>query len=585
MEIASSWQPRMTRAGLIALAAILVIFLYLTFLAGRFKGITSIVAMDYAQLARNIAQGEGYSTKFIRPLSLARVPQIQGHPEFSSAPVFPYIASVFMRIMPDKERALALACGLGLLLTVPVVFFLGWQLFDTRTGILGAALFATNIAFLRYSIAGYEVTWLTLWVTILFLVCYTLSRKARWRLPLAAAAGGLMGLTYLTEYLWGALILPVAVYIYLSSDRTRRMHALGVFLAAFVVICLPWWIRNMRLTGNPFFCLRAAETIMATRSNPGNTLYRSFTTDYPSLFTYAIDRPIEVLEKLRDGAGVLYTTLLRVCGPYATPFFLVAILVTLGSATFERLRYLWYASFVIVWLALICTAPADRLLAPFGPVAGVIAAGFYFRLLETKVGDLTPRLRQRYLTIAIAALMAIHMLPLTFNLFAGATAEEQETARMAMAAREVASLTDGPVVTDVPWLIAWYADRPAIWLPKTRADLQNIQDRLGKIPWLLLTPQVANENYDLAERTLKEWGPAWKEGMRGNYDFAGYTVYKHIAQGNWVLFRANPNAKQDLPPEIMQQYQEQGQQQPSSPTEPSAQQPAPTTPTPSAGTP
>src|SRR5262245_13957090 len=61
-------------------------------------------AMDSAQLARNLASGKGYTTDFIRPLSLhllqtqaarqgrdPRVVVTQPHPDLQTPPVFPVL--------------------------------------------------------------------------------------------------------------------------------------------------------------------------------------------------------------------------------------------------------------------------------------------------------------------------------------------------------------------------------------------------------------------------------------------------------------------------------------------------------------
>lgn len=575
MESNTGWMDMGRKAGVIVLAALFVIVSYLVYHAGRFKGITDVNAMDCGQVAANIAEGRGYTTRLIRPMSLAIHPSVDRHPELAIAPVHPTIASFFMRWMPDKGRALALSCGLAFLLTAPVVFFLAWQLFDLRTAILGMALFLTNGAQLQQSISGTETSWVTLWATILFLVCYGLSRKLRWRYPLAAVAGVLMGLAYLTNYVWLVVLPLIAVYVFVSSDRATRWQATGIFLGVFVLVILPWCVRNAAVTGHPFLTFRSAEVIMATRSNPGNTLYRQFTDEYPSAIWYALDRPFELVEKVRNGLMRQYLSLTSIAGWYVTPFFLVSIMVILGARSFERVRYLWYAMFVVVMFALALTMPAERLLLPLGPFAVVVAAGFFLRLLDTRVDDLVPRARMRWMTLAVALLVGLHAMPLVLDMVRvrEPTQEERTIARMYQSVREVAGITDGAIITDVPWLIAWYAERPAVWLPKTRADLRNMEDKIGKVKWLLLTPQVADANYDLAERTVSEWGPAWREGLAGDWDFEGYSVYKRVPGTGWVTFIANPLAARDLPPEVMERYE--GAPEGEQPADQPAPEPAP----------
>lgn len=554
MEESKTWQEKLTKAGVVTLICLALIMGYLGYHAGRFDGLDNIAAMDYAQVARNLADGKGYTTNVIRPLSLARFPEFEGHPEVMAPPLHPYMGSLFMRVMADKEKALALSGGLAFMVTVPLVFFLGWQLFDLRSGLLAAGLYAINVGNLRASISCLETPWLALWVALLMLVCYNLSRKQRWRVVLAAIAGVVMGLTYLTSYAWLVAVPIVAVFILLSSDRKTRWTATGLFLVLFAVTILPWCIRTARVTGSPFFSLQGAQAISGTRTHPGNTLFRQFVPETEPWIAYAATRPMEIIQKAADGMDTLYPTLLNMGGAYVTPFFLVAILVTLGSGSFERLRGLAYALFVALFVVSLFVNPIPRTLIPLGVVVTVVAAGFFFRLLETRVGARTPLQRQRMLSFGVGLLCLIQGLPTIFDLFAPQTPADMRSQRYNQAAREVGAITEGPIITDVPWLLAWNNNRPAVWLPKTAADLQNMERKVGKIAWLMLTPQVADRNYDVTERAYKEWGPAWFEGVNGDVDFQGYTAVRRVGIGPWVIYRANPAAKQTLPAEATEPF-------------------------------
>lgn len=556
MEESKTWQDKLSKVGVIVLICLALIMGYLGYHAGRFDGLNNVAALDYAQVARNLAEGQGYTTKLIRPLSLAKFASLDHHPEVISAPLHPYVGSLFMRVMADKEKALALSGGLAFMLTVPMVFFLGWQLFDLRSGLLAAGLYAINVGNLRASISGLETPWVALWVSLLLLVCFNLSRKARWRLPLAAIAGVVTGLTYLTSYIWIVVVPIVAAYVLISSDRRTRWGATGLFVLLFAITILPWCIRTARVTGSPFFAFQGAQAIAETRTHPGNTIFRQFVTGTEPWLAYAVSRPVEVIQKGANGLDTLYPTLLNMGGAYITPFFLVAILVTLGSGSFERLRNLAYAMFVALFAVSLFLAPLPRILIPLGVLVTAVAAGFFFRLIETRVGARTPLQRSRMLTFAVGLLCLIQGLPSAFDMFAPQTPGELRALEYNRGAREIGALTEGPIITDVPWLIAWHANRTAIWLPKTAADLKNMERKVGKIPWLMLTPQVADQNYDVTERAFKEWGPAWYEAVNGDVDFQGYTVSRRVGQGPWVLYAANPAAKQALPEEATRPFQQ-----------------------------
>ena len=77
------------------------------------RNMASPAAMDGAQLARNISSGRGYTTEFIRPLSIYLVKEknretpdkdparLKGnHPDISNPPVYPFVLAGLMKVLP-----------------------------------------------------------------------------------------------------------------------------------------------------------------------------------------------------------------------------------------------------------------------------------------------------------------------------------------------------------------------------------------------------------------------------------------------------------------------------------------------------
>jgi hypothetical protein len=60
-------QARFRQVAISVLVGMGVVFMYLVYNATQFDDITDINAMDMAQVARNLAHGEGFTTKIIRP--------------------------------------------------------------------------------------------------------------------------------------------------------------------------------------------------------------------------------------------------------------------------------------------------------------------------------------------------------------------------------------------------------------------------------------------------------------------------------------------------------------------------------------
>ena len=137
--------------------------------------------MDSAQLARNIADGKGYTTLFIRPFSLylvqshnqarhaaapasatnldfARI-KYRPHPDLANPPVYPLVLAGLMKVLPfhypvelkkpfwsDNSRfwryqpdfLIAMFNEVLLLVVVALTFFLARKLFDANVAWLSA---------------------------------------------------------------------------------------------------------------------------------------------------------------------------------------------------------------------------------------------------------------------------------------------------------------------------------------------------------------------------------------------------------------------------------------------------------------
>ena len=68
------------------------------------------------------------------------------------------------------------------------------------------------------------------------------------------------------------------------------------------------------------------------------------------------------------------------------------------------------------------------------------------------------------------------------------------------------------ITTDMPWAVAWYAERTSLWLPDTIQDFVELNDYKklnGAIVGLYLTPVSGNRGFlnDIVKGEYKEWAP------------------------------------------------------------------------------
>ena len=79
---------------------------------------------------------------------------------------------------------------------------------------------------------------------------------------------------------------------------------------------------------------------------------------------------------------------------------------------------------------------------------------------------------------------------------------------------------DEIIVSDVPWAIAWYANRNSLWIPWEVEQMRAIKQRLKKVRFLYLTPSLfqypESENVDgWQEIYTTGMVPEWLDVERG----------------------------------------------------------------------
>ena len=161
--------------------------------------------------------------------------------------------------------------------TVPFVYGLGSAIFDRRTGLIAAALFAV----FPNAIAWAPVLYSEQLFTLLFLAALWLavasSRKRKW-LPIVCF-GVLTGMAALTRG-EGLLLLPIAaMFWWLKSGVRNAAQSSAVALLAAAAIIAPWTIRNA-FEMQAFIPISTnSATVLRIGHAPDSTGYTKWTID------------------------------------------------------------------------------------------------------------------------------------------------------------------------------------------------------------------------------------------------------------------------------------------------------------------
>jgi len=183
---------RYLKIGLAVLAILGAITLYNI---QSFKNMATQEAMDSAQLARNIAEGKGYTTSFVRPFSmylfkrhnemapnavdkrLADLTEIKNlHPDLSNPPVYPIVLAGLMKVLPfdyvisakpkifwsskgefwryQPDFLISVFNQLLFFGAIVAFYYLAKRFFDARVALTSAVLLFGAEVFWRFSVSG-----------------------------------------------------------------------------------------------------------------------------------------------------------------------------------------------------------------------------------------------------------------------------------------------------------------------------------------------------------------------------------------------------------------------------------------------
>ncbi len=473
-------------------------------------------AMDIAQVGRNLAEGRGYTTRFVRPFNICLLPPSLGDiQEVNHPPLAPLAAAVFFKIKAPTDEA---ASQVSLIFTVLAIFatcILGWILFDWKVGLLSAATVGLSAEILNTGLSANEWPMATLWCVILLIALarHHLSALADNKI-IASVYAGLVGvmlaLLYLTNHVLVFLIIPLALYF--AFTRPRRRTDLIVFLVVVAVLSLPWAYRNLKLTGFPIIGISGWDMVTHTDVFPGDTFYRSTSPvqrDQLRVILFPLEHFMAWARKLTSRSIDMMSTMAPMFGPVVFAFAVVSALYRFKKPTANAVRGAIYASAPI---ALVCFAifniEQDAIMI-FAPVVSVFGTAYFMLLINAK--KLHPFFYKMLVVGFIVAasyqaVFAIVWPPIAVNVPGEQTAYEYFQSLGAKGFQ-------AQIFTDKPWEAAWRTLGTGVWLPLTDDDVAVLSAKGFSMEGIVLTHESDNYSPDEIWYNLHRVR-AWQEYIR-----------------------------------------------------------------------
>jgi hypothetical protein len=517
-------------------------------------------AMDAAQVARNLSEGRGFTTDFIRPFSIyllqqhnraaqssgqqptnaADAAQLDGsHPDLANAPVYPLVlAGLFKARTPQwsvnltkpfwsqggnfrryqPEFFIAIFNQFLLLAVVVLTFLVARKLFDATAAWLSALLMIGSDLLWKFSVSGLP-TMLLLVIFLGLIWCIVKTEELGRREPpdtgrlffFAIAAGLLTALGMLTRYSFGWLILPVTLFLAIFGGPRRTGVAVVAFLV-FAVAAAPWIARNLAVSGTPFGTAGYAM-LEGSTAFPDSQLMQSLNPDLADAFHYWVRLCLKKL--LENSQYLLQSDLLHLGGAWVGVLFFAGLLLGLRSLAARRLRYftmMCLGVFIVVQAVgrtqLSDASPemnSENLLALLTPLVVIFGVAFFLTLLnQMNVPSLGARFGVMGLLAALACQPLVTTLALKVPVVSYPPYYPPDIQKISGWMRP-----DELTMSDVPWAVAWYGDRQCTWTTlNAQYEFFSLSDYIKPVNALYLTMQTLNDRLltDCVQGGADSWG-------------------------------------------------------------------------------
>jgi len=537
-----------------------VIALSLAYLLIQFRGLSSLTGIDQAQVARELARGNGFSTKNIRPLAIQQLQRSNGQipggnfPDTFNAPLNPLINSLVLRCFSGEltkkmsgtsyvfagDRLVAGVSVLFFIAAVAVNYFLACRLFDRRIAWLSVAFVLLADQFWQFSLSGLpQMLLLFLFSCAAWVLAVSIRarREGRGTIGSLAVLGFFLGLMALAHplTLWISAALGVFSAFYFRGSIPRFLVPVIICLAMFSV----WVVRDFEVTRTPFGISQFAWLDGLTLSESG--WMRELEPD-------AVRVSFSEFRKRAQGdfcyqLGSLYTLL---GGVIVAPVFFVSLLHRFKRDETEVFKW----ALLLMWLFAFAGSvligidrqniSANQIHIMFGPLMTLY--GLAYVLVCWKRMQLESAILR---TLFLTLLLFITGLPSLFGFLPG-NSPIQFPPYLPQFMQLFASWTkpNEIIASDMPWAVGWYSDRRSLWLPaklKTLTEYYDLQTLGAPIAGIYLTPVSRDLGFasQISNGEYKDWLPLILPDLKALEHFP----FRHVvgvANGQCLFFSDRP---------------------------------------------
>lgn len=481
-------KPVLNIALWVFVVALAFLYVFITF-----RGLNSPAAMDQAQIARELARGHGYTTHMIRPSSVnqlethGRAAAMDALPETYHPPLQPVIwAAVFKGIeswwdfdhrtgmVYRLDRVIACMGACWFLITLLMVHGIARRMFDrTLANFSVLALVLSRPLWDLVTTGGPKALLLMLVTACAWSLTIFIKRAVEGEpvglmpLLLALCCTALVMTNLMT--LWIVLGVVIAVALLLPENRGSL-----VLIALLPALAFGGWLAHNAMTSGEVLGTAKATMQSILSPSPDSVLMRDYESTTPPVMLAALMRKVN--DNLSAQVENLVPHLLSVVP--AVLFFL-SLLHRFRREEVNKTR--WAVG--IVWVSAILGMgfiglpdgtqddnQLHALLVPAMTVFGLAGLAVLWARFNPGKGGVWTHHGFAILAIVIGGWPMIMGLTtdLRIGLFFKNQMMQPDYRAAAMSGLREMVKKDEMLVSDAPWAVAWYVDRPCLWLPRTR---------------------------------------------------------------------------------------------------------------------
>ena len=515
-------------SGIRLLLGVIVVGLAFFQLFITFRGLDQPAAMDQAQIARQIARGEGATSKMIRPIDVKDMDTVKkkqalnfnAFPDTNYAPLYPRVLATAIKITGyDKfdshrmdaelsnvyggDRVIASVSTLFFLVSLLLTYLLCRNLFDELIACTTVAFMGLSELMLQYAVSGLAQP-LMMSLLLGSLLC------------LASAVRANKADNVIKCAIWSSLSMLLAAVICLCNNmgiwcalgmvlycglflKPKGLHAAyGAIILAFAVLlpalstCAPTGGIVDKFLHAVYFGFGGETGNQLMRSTAEASVNFNNSNFFLRLFGYTFAQ-----------FNTLYTNMGSIV---VTPFFLLALFNRFKSDVVEGVKWCTFFMWLLSCLGLALfgeTAPlgVSQLTILFAPVFAAYGLAMVFNMLA--------RMNLGQNLVSVRALTIFGMLVISSGLFLFQLPKQLYLGIWTSARGlphyppyyppklngDLYDMTNSEdlIVTDQPWAVAWYADRKALWLPRSVDEFTTVLEPIfgrgnQRIQGFLITP-------------------------------------------------------------------------------------------------